>query len=168
MKARDAMTRVTWLCHVGDPLSRVAATMKEKACGFLPVFDDGKQLAGVVTDRDLALSLVGRPTDAADRTVSEVMTRDVVQVRASDEIESVIQAMELALVRRVVVDDGGVPVGIVSLTGLAEQAELLGIPPARLLAAFRKINERIPREARRLPALPPEPDPSTPEDPAGC
>ena len=57
MLARDVMTRVTWVCRSRDSLRSAAALMKERRCGFLPVLDEADRLVGVVTDRDLALSI---------------------------------------------------------------------------------------------------------------
>ena len=56
MKVRDIMTTEVRSCGPHTNLCEAAALMLDGDCGILPVLDDGR-LVGVVTDRDLFISL---------------------------------------------------------------------------------------------------------------
>jgi CBS domain-containing protein len=79
----------------------------------LPVLEAGR-LLGVVTDRDVALG-VPEYRDLADRPVSDVMSRDVVEVRPEDPHEAIERLFAHRKVRHLVVIDAcGRLVGIIA------------------------------------------------------
>ena len=60
MKAQEIMTAGPACCTPDDTAQEVARLMEENDCGCVPVVEDQKsrRLAGVVTDRDIALRAV--------------------------------------------------------------------------------------------------------------
>jgi CBS-domain-containing membrane protein len=55
-----------------------ARLMEEEDVGSLPVIEDGAHLVGIVTDRDVAVRVVGRGLDPDATRVGEVASADVV------------------------------------------------------------------------------------------
>lgn len=114
MLIKDVMTTTPACCKRSDTLTTVAKLMVEHACGIIPVCD-GTQLAGVITDRDLACRAVAEGRNPTTATADDVMTRGVYTVADSDKLDAALDLMEERLVRRLpVVDESGKLVGIVS------------------------------------------------------
>ena len=123
MKNSDIMTKDLIYSRPSDMVSDVAQLMKEEDIGPVLIVDDsndGKRLVGIVTDRDLAIKVVGEGSDPQNTRVEDVMTESLVTVRASDDVQSAMQAMAQNQLRRIpVVDDSGQLVGIISQADVA-------------------------------------------------
>jgi predicted transcriptional regulator len=96
-----------------------ACLMRDAHVGFLVVFDQGdnlKQPIRVLTDRDIVLEVLAREVGPRSVRVEDVMTREPLIARASDELTDLVQGMRLAGVRRVpVVDDRRALSGVVAV-----------------------------------------------------
>jgi CBS domain-containing protein/heme-degrading monooxygenase HmoA len=103
--------------HTDDVVS-AARMMRDLDIGVLPVMADGR-LAGIVTDRDIAIAFADRETDPASVKVMDVMTDMPVTVSPDASIEEAARAMAERQIRRLPVVDGVRLVGIVSLGDLA-------------------------------------------------
>ena len=123
MKNSDIMTKDLVYSLPGDMVSDVAKLMKDEDIGPVLIVDDshdGKRLVGIVTDRDLALKVVGEGRDPKSTRVEDVMTGSLVTCRADDDVENAMRAMAQNQLRRVpVVDDSGQLVGIISQADVA-------------------------------------------------
>jgi CBS domain-containing protein len=120
MRCRDVMKKVVVSCHEGDSVTECARLMQESNIGFLPVIDAEGQVSGVVTDRDLALRVVGEMRDGAT-PVSAIMTRDVRVCRPEDDIRAAERKMAAVRKSRLaVVDARGHCVGVISLSDVAQ------------------------------------------------
>lgn len=93
-----------------------ARAMSNNHIGAVLVMDK-RGLAGIVTDRDLALKVVGNKLPARI-PVGEVMTRDPVTLDIDDDAEKAAALMHSMHIRRVVVLDGPHPKGLVTLDDL--------------------------------------------------
>lgn len=86
--------------------------------GCLVVEEEGK-LCGIVTDRDLALKVIGTDKDPASTSVREVMTPDPVHISANHSLHTLTSFMHRHQVRRVpIVDTQGKVIGMVTLDDL--------------------------------------------------
>lgn len=104
-------------------LRDAAALMADEHVGALVVVtaDDPPQVVGVVTDRDLALEVLGRGETRADIRVGHLAKTPPMAVRASATVGEAVLSMEESAVRRLlVVDDDGRVVGLVSADDLFE------------------------------------------------
>ena len=123
MKNSDIMTKDLVYSRPSDMVSDVAQLMKDEDIGPVLIVDDtndGKKLVGIVTDRDLALKVVGEGRDPKNTPVEDVMTDSLVTCRADDDVENAMRAMAQNQLRRIpVVDDSGQLVGIISQADLA-------------------------------------------------
>lgn len=109
-------------------VAEAARRMKEADIGALPVGRDDK-LIGMVTDRDLALRVLGEGRDPAATTVEDVMTPGIVWCRTNQTAEDAIYLMEQKKIRRLpVIDDKKRLVGMLSLGDVADALpqQLLG------------------------------------------
>ncbi len=123
MKNSDIMTKDLVYSLPSDMVSDVAKLMKDEDIGPVLIVDDshdGKRLVGIVTDRDLAIKVVGEGRDPNSTRVEDVMTGSLVTCRADDDVENAVRAMAQNQLRRIpVVDDSGQLVGIISQADVA-------------------------------------------------
>lgn len=92
----------------------VATAMADNSVGSV-VVTEGETPLGIVTDRDLAIDVLGMDADPAEMTAREVMTEDLFTVDVDDGLFDVITWMREKNVRRVPVMDGDALAGIVTL-----------------------------------------------------
>ena len=108
-------------------VEEAAALMARLDVGVLPVMR-GDDLVGMVTDRDIALRVVGQHR-ALDTEVGEVLSGDVVCVREVQTVSEASAIMQKHHVQRLpVVDEAKRLVGIVSLGDLS-QAQVPQVEP---------------------------------------
>jgi CBS domain-containing protein len=116
------MTR-NLICCVPNDMVRVAAqSMKAQDVGAMPVIDshENKKLIGIVTDRDLALKVVGEGLDSRKTTVEDVMSRKMVVCKTEDDWQLALDAMAKHQLRRIpVVDEQGCIAGIIAQADVA-------------------------------------------------
>jgi CBS domain-containing protein len=100
-----------------DTITMAMSLMQQHNVGAVVVVD-GKEVAGILTDRDVALAVV-LGTATPDSTVSETMSRKVVTIWDDQGIFDATQAMQGHQVRRLpIVNRQNELVGIVALDDL--------------------------------------------------
>lgn len=115
----DIMTRSIATVRRDETLQVAAKRMQEMNVGSLPVLD-GKAVAGMVTDRDIAVRGVAAGMIPQESLVADVMTAEVRVCRADDSIEKVMKEMGDRQLRRLpVLDANNEIVGIVALADIA-------------------------------------------------
>lgn len=103
-------------------LHEVAKKMQKSDCGSVLVAKDDR-LLGVITDRDIALRCVAEAHHPAETKAEDVMTKEILYCRDTDELEDVALNMTKNKVRRMpVLDEHKRLVGIVSLGDLASNS----------------------------------------------
>jgi CBS domain-containing protein len=118
-RVSDVMTRNPQVVSPDEKLKRAAQLMKEHDVGSIPVCN-GRELVGMITDRDIAVRAVAEGKQADATKVSEAMTSKVHWCYEDDEIDSVLEKMGDLQVRRIpVVDRAKQLVGIVALGDLS-------------------------------------------------
>jgi CBS domain-containing protein len=96
--------------------------MRENDIGMLPVVED-TQLVGIVTDRDLVVSVLAVSKDAGDRPVSEAMSSDPVCCKDTHSVAKAVAIMGDAQIERLpVVDQLDRLVGVISVGDIAVNA----------------------------------------------
>ena len=115
MKVKDMMHRGAEFVAPNATLQQVAKKMRDFDVGAIPVCEKGMPI-GIVTDRDVTIRALANGKDAAQTEARDVMSRNVVFCRDSEEAEDAIRIMEDNQVRRLpVLDEGQKLVGMVSL-----------------------------------------------------
>lgn len=123
MRVKQIMTPNPTSCTPERTARDVAALMRDRDCGSIPVVESAtsNRLVGTVTDRDLAIR--GLAAGLGPETpVRDLMTPDPIACVPEDEIEDLRQVMIEQQVRRVpVVDVDGLLVGIVAQADIARE-----------------------------------------------
>jgi CBS domain-containing protein len=99
-------------------ITAAAIAMRDVGIGDVIVEEDG-QVCGIVTDRDITVRVVAEAVDPNYVALSDICSRQLTAVAATDSVEEVAGLMSQKALRRVPVLDEGRPVGIVSLGDLA-------------------------------------------------
>jgi CBS domain-containing protein len=125
MKARDVMTRDPKAVSPDQPVSEVLRIMRGEDVGIVPITEGNGQgrVAGVVTDRDIALYLGENDEKPSNVRVRDVMTTTVVRVAPEDDLSDVSRKMEDAQVRRILVCEGDRLVGVIATADLARETK---------------------------------------------
>ena len=94
-----------------DEISRAAQIMREKHVGYLVVVEPNPvrgipRPVGVLTDRDIVVSVVAREVDAKTVRVGDIMTPDPVLAAEWESMEAALQKMRQFGVRRLPVVNG--------------------------------------------------------------
>lgn len=121
MKVTEVMHTPAVACQTTATVGEAARLMEDRNIGSVLVVDGGSYVAGIVTDRDLAVRGYGHG-HSADADVTELMTRDVATIVPYDTIERAAELMMGRGIRRLpVVDDDGRLHGVVALDDLIRQ-----------------------------------------------
>lgn len=143
MLIKDVMTKNPAFCTPADTLTSVAKLMVANECGIVPVCE-GRQLVGVITDRDLACRAVAEARNPTTAVADDIMTRHVFTVDDEAKLDAALDLMESKLVRRLpVLDHTGKLVGIVSEADLVARAGTLKV--ARVM---RTVAQKTRKEAQ--------------------
>jgi len=113
--------------------------MARENCGCLLVVNESGRLTGLITDRDLALTLASQ-SSAATLTVGPSMTAAVETCQPDDSVESALDQLSALGVRRLAVVSGaGSPVGLLSIDDLVLHAGAPSLPVQAVFDAFREV-----------------------------
>ncbi|WP_188991762.1 CBS domain-containing protein [Paenibacillus nasutitermitis] len=112
------MTRDCVTIMVDASLHQAALLMRDHNIGFLPVVGEGRELAGVITDRDLVIrGYADHQLESV--TVGEIVSRNITSIRPSTTVEEAARIMAKEQIRRLPVVDKGRLLGIVALGDIA-------------------------------------------------
>lgn len=117
-----------------EPVQQLASTMDEAHVGSV-VITDGDEPIGIVTDRDLAMRVLGDGLDPGEATAGDVMSEDLTTAGQGDGFYQAAELMSEHGIRRLpVCDDAGELVGIITADDLNE---LLADEHAQLSAVLQ-------------------------------
>jgi CBS domain-containing protein len=142
MKVLEIMTTNVAACRPESNLAAVAAEMFHRDCGCMPVIGADGHLAGMITDRDIAIGVATRDRTADRIEVREVMSGDVVACGPDDNVKDALETMRSRKVRRLpVIDAQGHLHGILSMNDVVRRAgDKTEVASARdVLATFQGI-----------------------------
>ncbi len=120
------MTRNPHCCLPNDSVQMAAQMMKKANIGSIPVIDDNqnRHLIGILTDRDLVLSVVVEGRGAKSTMVEEVMTQKVETCFVDDDLQVAIDKMSKFQYRRLpVVDADNKILGIIAQADIATRVD---------------------------------------------
>jgi len=123
MTISTIMTAQVGSCGPETNLGSVVETMWARDCGIVPVVNEGNEVIGVVTDRDICIALGTRDATASSLVARSVMTTPVVGCAPDDDCVDVLLTMSERHVRRLpVLGPNGVLLGIVSIDDIVRRA----------------------------------------------
>ncbi len=102
-------------------LAECIATLQRHKVGSLLVVDDDGKLAGIFTERDCIMKVMGKVDSLKDAIVSDFMTKNPVRERPEASIAFALNLMSHGGFRHVpIVDQDDVPIGIVSVKDVVD------------------------------------------------
>ena len=148
MKVDEIMTKKPVCCQPSSSTLSAALLMKESDTGFLPVIQDlfTPTLVGVVTDRDLCLSVVASGRDPSSSWVDGCMSNHPIWCSEQDDVSRALDLMKIHQIRRLpVVNEKHEVVGLLSFGDLVHRS---GIEANAILAALQAICEpaQVPQQ----------------------
>jgi CBS domain-containing protein len=119
---REVMTPSPETVETDKTAAEAAKLMKKADAGMIPVVRD-KKLVGTVTDRDIAIRLVAEGKDPAATTVGEIASKDIVTIGPDEDIAEALGLMANNQVRRLLVVEGEMLIGVVAQADVARAAD---------------------------------------------
>jgi CBS-domain-containing membrane protein len=91
--------------NLETPISEIAAVIKDKSIGAVPIIDDQNKLIGIVSERDIVTKMVVEARDADLTTAQEIMTEEITSANLDDDLEQTIGVMKSKNIRHMPVTD---------------------------------------------------------------
>jgi len=124
MPIGELCVRDVIVCTRSTTIHEAARLMRQHHVGDLLVVNGSgakQRPVGIITDRDIVLSVIALQLDPSVFTVGDLATREIVSVREEQGIFETIQEMRKHGVRRMpVLDEEGGLIGIVSIDDLIQ------------------------------------------------
>ena len=111
MKVRDVMTHPAISCGPENNLAEVVKIMWDADCGAVPIVDENRTLIGVITDRDIAITVGTQNRLPSDIRVAEAMSDTVYSCTPDQDILGALKTMRSERVRRLPVVNSKRPAG---------------------------------------------------------
>ncbi|HUH11587.1 MAG TPA: CBS domain-containing protein [Longimicrobiales bacterium] len=144
MKARQVMTESPQVVTPEEPLARAAQLMESFDVGIIPVVEDrvGMRLAGIITDRDMAIRHVARAHDGRCAVRDHMTSGPLDVVRPGDDVHDVMGRMGHDKLRRMpVVDRDHRLIGVISQADIARKVG--PAEPARVERVLEAISQPV-------------------------
>ena len=112
---KDIMSKKIIFSNIDSSIKDVSKLMKKNNIGFIPI-KDNNQYVGVVTDRDICLSL---PTlKSINDSIKSYISNNIVCIGANDSIETALKLMGKYKVKRLLVKEKDNTIGVLSLSDI--------------------------------------------------
>lgn len=115
---REVMTADPRTVESGASVADAAREMRDGDIGSVVVIENGK-VAGIITDRDIAVRVVAQGLDPDATRVSEAATMRPTTLTVDQSVDDAIRLVREQDIRRILVVQDERPAGIVSLGDLA-------------------------------------------------
>lgn len=112
--ARDIMTPGAACVRSDESVQLAAERMRGLQVGALPICGTDDKLKGVLTDRDIAVRVLGAGKDPQVTLAGDLAQGEAVTIGADDDVEEIMATMTEHKVRRLPVIDGLELVGMVA------------------------------------------------------
>lgn len=142
MIVKDVMNREVKTIK-GDETAKTAATkMIQEGIGCLIVVTDSR-LEGIVTRDDIIHKVVATAKNAEKLKVKDIMTKNVIMVSPSDDLDYIVDVMKKKKIKKLPVVEGSNLIGIVTSTDICnaeprmikDLAEVLLLPREKRMVA---------------------------------
>jgi CBS domain-containing protein len=106
--------------HPDATIERAVGVLHQRGIGALVVSDDGENVAGILSERDIVEALGRHGTELLAVSVAEVMTCPVVTCEPEDSVAELMAEMTSRRIRHFPVVEDGRLIGIVSIGDLVK------------------------------------------------
>ena len=124
MKVHEVCSRPPVCCAAEATVAEAAHLMREQHVGAIVVTKTSKQgdkPIGILTDRDITVSVVAPQLDPRTITAGDIMQRELVSAEEDDELFAALERMRFKGVRRLpVVDAKGKIAGLLAMDDIVE------------------------------------------------
>ena len=93
MLAKDVMKTEVVTVSPSAPITEAALSMREEDIGALVVVDDEVRPIGIITDRDIVVSVVANSKNPLEILVEEVMTKKLIVVQEDASIFEILKIL---------------------------------------------------------------------------
>ena len=104
-----------WTIREDQTIDEALRILVNQRIGALPVLDDERRLAGILSERDIVRGCYENGQGLASTPVAWLMTRHVITADPTDEISEIMEVMTVNRIRHVPVVQDGRLQGIVSI-----------------------------------------------------
>ena len=94
MEVKEIMSKDIVIADLNDTIMEVAKLMAHHNIGCIPVTEDGSKVLGVITDRDIILSLAKYELDPNNTSASSIMTSKVYSVKPDADLKDALDLMK--------------------------------------------------------------------------
>jgi len=120
---REVMTPEPRAVSISSKLQDAAHVMAADAIGNVIVHDAMGRVAGILTDRDLAIRATAQGLDPTTATVEQAFTPEITTLAPTDTVQDAVRQMREKNIRRLAVVEHGKAIGIVSLGDISIETE---------------------------------------------
>ena len=113
MNIENIMTKDIITKDINSSLEEIASTFKDFDIGFLPITENNK-IIGVLTDRDIVVKMLSNN----DTNIKDYINHNIIKTNINSSIQEVLDLMRKHKIKRVIIEDNNLMVGIVSLSDL--------------------------------------------------
>jgi len=131
MLVKQAMTKNILVIHPDTAIKDAAKIMAQRRVGSL-IAVEGNKLVGIITELDIIWKVVAGDLDPKITLVRDVMTKEVVTVKANQTLEEATQIMVENKIKKLPVLEGDKLVGIITAT------DLISVQP-KMIEALAKL-----------------------------
>ncbi len=118
-KVRELMNKQPIKLSGSTPVIEAARRMRDANVGAV-IIEEGGKVAGIVTDRDIAVRVVAQGRDPNTARLAEICSKELTTLSPDDDLDRAVEVMRQKAIRRIpVVDQRNMTVGILSLGDLA-------------------------------------------------
>jgi len=117
-KVRDVLMKKGRAVHTvrtDDSLTTLSKRLKDARVGVMIVSDDGRTIAGIISERDLAYGLATHKSMLCAMPVSALMTKKVFTCAPDDDLSGIIRIMDDRHIRHLPVVNNGRILGVIGM-----------------------------------------------------
>ena len=123
-QVRELMTKDPRTVQPDASVVDAARLMRDEDTGIVPITEGGDRLAGVITDRDIAIGVVAGGKDPTSTKVTQIASKNLVTVDPQQDLDEALRLMAEHQVRRLpVVEEDGRLVGILAQADVARHSD---------------------------------------------
>ena len=115
MIAKNIMKTKVITVSPSAPITEAALLMRDEDIGALIVADDTEKPVGIITDRDIVISVLAENKDPGEVVVEDIMTRQLHMVQEDTNLFDILRVLSNNSIRRVPVTRRGKLAGIISV-----------------------------------------------------
>jgi len=119
-----------------DSVAAVAALLQARRVGAMVVLDQEREVAGIVSERDIVRIVAERGADGLPEPIAGCMTKDVVFAEPSETVDELLERMTDRRIRHLPVCREGRLIGIISIGDLVKAKIAESVAEAENLKAY--------------------------------